>query len=95
MNPALDRLTQAVAAAGPALHALTTCQAGDVASVLSTIPEPDRKRRIDPDPAGGVFPFQPDSLLAGVAGLPPDTTVHQLARQVEAALALVPAPVPA
>ena len=94
-TPAFDRLTKAVAAAGPAIHALATVQAGDVAGVLAAIPDADRKRRIDPDPAGGVFPFQPAGLLSGVSGLPPDTVVHQLARQLEAALALVPAAAPA
>jgi hypothetical protein len=90
-TPAFDRLTQAVAAAGPGLSALATVQAGDVASVLAAIPDDKRTARIDPDPAGGVFPFLPDDLRRGTAGLPPATVVHQLARQLDAALALVPA----
>lgn len=90
MSAALDRLKAAVADAGDAPLALTTTTAGDVVAVLKTIPAEALAARIDPNPTGEVWEFVPQHLLDGASRCHPAATVHQYARQVAAALALVP-----
>lgn len=87
---ALDRLKEAVAAAGPEDHALAAVLAGDVKAVLSTVP-PAVLAAFGPDPANGPLEHSPGELLKGVAKLPPQTPVLQLAKQLGAAIELVPA----